>query len=192
MFLILRHCWRILRDWKGAAMMSPQSEGRPSTDRRPGENGYNNRGGYRQQSFEDNRNTQPGRANGYGQTDVPKQRFMDPPPAPGESRSPNGSLPHSPVDGCNGRSRETTQDLTIRERSRTNGAPGAKSSGTLRLCKKCGEALTGQFVRALGGTFHLDCFRCRVSTGTHPLRSKNLTMHAGLWGYRCFQILPCR
>jgi hypothetical protein len=30
----------------------------------------------------------------------------------------------------------------------------------VRICKKCGEALTGQFVRALGGTFHLDCFKC--------------------------------
>ena len=26
---------------------------------------------------------------------------------------------------------------------------------------KCGEGLTGQFVRALNGTFHLDCFKCR-------------------------------
>lgn len=45
------------------------------------------------------------------------------------------------------------------------------------MCKKCGEALTGQFVRALDGTFHLDCFRCRVSAGLpslslSPFRSK--------------------
>ena len=166
--------------------MSPQSEGRPSTDRRPGENGYNSRGGYRQQSFEDNRNTRTGRANGYGQADVLKQRFMGPPPAPGEPRSPNGSLPHSPVDGRNGRSRDTTQDLPIRERSRTNGAPGAKSSGTLRLCKKCGEALTGQFVRALGGTFHLDCFRCRVSALGNQNEVVILTRYLGLRGHRCF------
>jgi len=33
-----------------------------------------------------------------------------------------------------------------------------------RICQKCGNALTGQFVRALGGTYHLDCFKCRVST----------------------------
>src|SRR5271156_6815647 len=48
-----------------------------------------------------------------------------------------------------------------RSRSRTNGSTGQKSSnGHLRTCKKCGESLTGQFVRALGGTFHLDCFKC--------------------------------
>ncbi|KAI9781920.1 MAG: hypothetical protein M1816_002143 [Peltula sp. TS41687] len=31
----------------------------------------------------------------------------------------------------------------------------------VRSCKKCEEALTGQFVRALGGTYHLECFKCR-------------------------------
>ncbi|KAK3372509.1 hypothetical protein B0H63DRAFT_299322 [Podospora didyma] len=35
------------------------------------------------------------------------------------------------------------------------------TSGQVRICKKCGEPLTGQFVRALDGTFHLDCFKCR-------------------------------
>lgn len=48
-----------------------------------------------------------------------------------------------------------------RSRSRTNGSTGRKSSnGQGRICKKCGDSLTGQFVRALGGTFHLDCFKC--------------------------------
>lgn len=151
-------------------MMGPQSEGRPSTDRRPGDTGYNNRGAYRQQSSEDNQDLQPQRTNGYGQADTPKQRYMAPPPATGDSRSPNGSLPHSPVDGRNDRSRDRTQDLPVRERSRPNGAPGGKSSGAPRICKKCGEALTGQFVRALGGTFHLDCFRCRVGR-LYPLKA---------------------
>jgi hypothetical protein len=51
-----------------------------------------------------------------------------------------------------------------RDRSRPNGGgTSAKSpSGTSRICKKCGESLTGQFVRALGGTFHLECFKCNV------------------------------
>lgn len=46
-----------------------------------------------------------------------------------------------------------------RSRTRTN----RKGSGQIRICKKCGEPLTGQFVRALDGTFHLDCFKCAVS-----------------------------
>ncbi|KAJ3374159.1 hypothetical protein GGF31_008376 [Allomyces arbusculus] len=29
-----------------------------------------------------------------------------------------------------------------------------------KLCTACGLPMTGQFVRALGGTFHLDCFKC--------------------------------
>ncbi|KAK0633427.1 hypothetical protein B0T14DRAFT_68319 [Immersiella caudata] len=46
-----------------------------------------------------------------------------------------------------------------RNRSRPRGSRAA--SGQTRTCKKCGESLTGQFVRALDGTFHLDCFKCR-------------------------------
>ncbi|KAG0130958.1 hypothetical protein HOY82DRAFT_352502 [Tuber indicum] len=30
-----------------------------------------------------------------------------------------------------------------------------------RICQKCGNVLTGQFVRALGGAYHLECFKCR-------------------------------
>ena len=32
-----------------------------------------------------------------------------------------------------------------------------------RICGKCGKQLTGQFVRALGDTYHLECFTCHVS-----------------------------
>ncbi|KAH8129542.1 hypothetical protein ACSS6W_006587 [Trichoderma asperelloides] len=38
---------------------------------------------------------------------------------------------------------------------------GRSTSAQTRVCKKCGLQLTGQFVRALDGTFHLDCFKCR-------------------------------
>jgi len=54
-----------------------------------------------------------------------------------------------------GRKRSQEKDGKGRSRSRTNSNKGH------RTCKKCGDALTGQFVRALGGTFHLDCFKCR-------------------------------
>lgn len=42
-----------------------------------------------------------------------------------------------------------------RERSRPK-------NRTTHTCNKCGDPLTGQFVRALGGTFHLECFKCNV------------------------------
>ncbi|KAI2629753.1 RhoGAP-domain-containing protein [Hypoxylon sp. NC1633] len=47
------------------------------------------------------------------------------------------------------------------ERNRSQGRSGRTASGQLRICAHCGESLTGQFVRALEGTYHLDCFKCR-------------------------------
>jgi hypothetical protein len=56
-----------------------------------------------------------------------------------------------------------TQISPSRDRSRPNG----KQSN--RVCAKCGGHLTGQFVRALGGTYHLECFTCHVRTSrTQP------------------------
>lgn len=72
---------------------------------------------------------------------------------PTGSAGSNMSIPPPGLDDDSRRSGE-------RNRSRQRGARTA--SGQLRICKKCGEPLTGQFVRALDGTFHLDCFKCRV------------------------------
>lgn len=38
-----------------------------------------------------------------------------------------------------------------------------RPSGQQRICGKCQRQLTGQFVRALGDTYHLECFTCHVS-----------------------------
>ncbi|KAI1828085.1 RhoGAP-domain-containing protein [Xylaria intraflava] len=46
------------------------------------------------------------------------------------------------------------------EQSRSRVRNGRSASGSVRTCAKCGEALTGQFVRALDETFHLECFKC--------------------------------
>lgn len=54
------------------------------------------------------------------------------------------------------------------ERNRSRQRNGRTASGQMRICKKCGEPLTGQFVRALDGTFHLDCFKCRVCLLVSP------------------------
>ena len=37
-----------------------------------------------------------------------------------------------------------------------------RPSDKQRICGKCGTHLTGQFVRALGDTYHLECFTCHV------------------------------
>jgi len=56
-----------------------------------------------------------------------------------------------------------TESRRSGERNRSKPRGSRSASGQVRTCKKCGEPLTGQFVRALDGTFHLDCFKCRVS-----------------------------
>lgn len=75
------------------------------------------------------------------------------------------TAPHT--DDRAGRHREPTgagpTAGTGRSRSRTNGNASTKSPSRSRVCVKCNQPLTGQFVRALGGTFHLECFKCRVS-----------------------------
>lgn len=43
--------------------------------------------------------------------------------------------------------------------------PASKPKRSGKICGKCGEGLTGQFVRALGDTYHLECFTCHVSSG---------------------------
>jgi hypothetical protein len=60
---------------------------------------------------------------------------------------------------------EQTQALA--ERPRGAGRKPSERSKEQRLCGKCGTHLTGQFVRALGDTYHLECFTCHVS----PLQS---------------------
>lgn len=42
--------------------------------------------------------------------------------------------------------------------------PSSPTAAVLpQACSACGLPVTGQFVRALGTVYHLDCFRCKVS-----------------------------
>ncbi|PHH86725.1 hypothetical protein CDD83_9828 [Cordyceps sp. RAO-2017] len=56
---------------------------------------------------------------------------------------------------------DDTPSRKSEERNRSRPRNGRNASGQTRICKRCGEPLTGQFVRALDGTFHLDCFKCQ-------------------------------
>jgi hypothetical protein len=69
----------------------------------------------------------------------------------------------SPGVNSSGKDRELDTPKVSGERDRARAHGNRKGSGQMRVCKKCSEPLTVQFVRALGGTFHLDCFKCRVS-----------------------------
>ena len=141
--------------------MSFVPEGRQSTDRRPGDESYGSQGNNRPHPSDPGRQHSPSSTDGHENSDRSRKRIL------GESvrdgPATNGGSSGSTGDGRNGR--ENTQTLSYRDRSRTrtNGGSVAKTpSGTLRVCRKCGEPLTGQFVRALGGTFHLECFKCQV------------------------------
>jgi len=87
---------------------------------------------------------------------------------------------------------------TPRDRSRPGPRSHTKSPGsTPRVCKKCGEPLVGQFVRALGATFHLECFRCEVSgiglEKKDVIRSDaDLVVVVGLRPDCRVQVFPCR
>ncbi len=108
------------------------------------------------------------------------------------------------TDSRAGRSRDAGGETasSSRSRSRTNGvASQTPSTGHLRTCKKCGDGLTGQFVRALNGTFHLDCFKCRdcgqivaskffpvdddAGTGPYPLCETDYFRRLDLLCYEC-------
>ncbi|KAE8144798.1 hypothetical protein BDV25DRAFT_145259, partial [Aspergillus avenaceus] len=74
-----------------------------------------------------------------------------------ESNASSPRDPSTPRDAAGYWDRSTPRD-----RTRPNGRPITKSpgGGTSRICKKCNEPLTGQFVRALLSTYHLECFKC--------------------------------
>jgi len=59
-----------------------------------------------------------------------------------------------------GSSEEENQESRVRDRPTHNGS--RRPSERSRICGKCGGQLTGQFVRALGDTYHLECFTCHV------------------------------
>ncbi|KAL8871530.1 MAG: hypothetical protein Q9174_002659 [Haloplaca sp. 1 TL-2023] len=178
--------------------MTTRSEGRPSVDRARAEPGYGNRGPYRQQPYDSN-NQQPlppPPNSSYNNSIMSRNRYAG--VGGGEEQLSNGNLSDSSAGGRHGRDRDriTTQNMPIRERSRTNGSTAAK-----RICDKCGEALLGQFVRAMGGMFHLECFMCRdcgqivaskffpvddeEGTGQYPLCETDYFRRLDLLCYEC-------
>lgn len=135
--------------------MSPPSEGRPSNDRWRGDLAHGARSSNHQQQHDGSSSFSD--ENVHGSSNKSRQRHLD--NGSGDHQLSNGSHVDNSHGGRYGREREqdNVQNLPIRERSRTNGSSGGK-----RICGRCGEPLLGQFVRAMGGMFHLECFMCRV------------------------------
>ena len=98
---------------------------------------------------------------------------------------PTSLIPNNPTNIIN----TNTSSSSLREKSDSRERGSAKTDGqslrersrgrasTTRVCGKCGGHLSGQFVRALGDTYHLECFTCNVSpqapNNCAPKRSKH-------------------
>ena len=147
--------------------MSSQFDERVSLDSRTGGGGYNHRDLSQQTRLDfpaDVSNDNP---------NLPRQRPLG--PVVEEEKNNYTGQTKSSTEVGTGRDLDQIKDLAIREKPRANGSTGGKPA-TSRICKKCGESLTGQFVRALGGTFHLDCFKCQVSRMDLPPNPRLLTL----------------
>ena len=139
--------------------MGSQADPRGFVDSRPGGNFSNTRDLPPQDMVSANQSQYPG---GYDYDEDQRQRFLG--SIPGDAKLSQASL--QSTDGSRGaRDLEGMKDLNIRDNPRTNGGGGGKSSSQ-RICYACQKPLTGQFVRALETTFHLECFKCRVSIQT--------------------------
>lgn len=62
-----------------------------------------------------------------------------------------------------GRPSESAHEHSAADRPPKGSRRPSAQNKEQRVCGKCGKHLTGQFVRALGGTYHLECFTCHVS-----------------------------
>ena len=105
----------------------------------------------------------------------------------GGSGMSQGNIPGNSQNIGGTRDSENPRDLAVREKPQPRGGGGKSSSQ--RTCMKCNLPLTGQFVRAIGGTFHLECFKCQVNTrDKHLLSARTDTFIQGLWADRCVKV----
>lgn len=93
-----------------------------------------------------------------------------PPSRPGsaasQNRLPGSSEGHELVERERDRGRRRGDSGASGESASGGGGErsGGKRTGSPTTCAKCDLPMTGQFVRALGTVYHLDCFRCLVGS----------------------------
>ena len=131
----------------------------------------------------------PGAANGGNyyddQPSIPTQEQSA--PANGQANLPLRSYASTEVSAQTRDRGDSVADP--RERMRREGS--RRPSGQQRVCGKCGRGLTGQFVRALGDTYHLECFTCHVRSNTLPRDgAHDVDNVIGLRQNRRIEILP--
>lgn len=96
-------------------------------------------------------------------------------PLPRPTRSASGhSSPAVPDDfavpnpswlGSTSRPGSDDNHRSLTQPSSTSGHSSSSNAIASQPCFSCGLPMTGQFVRALGTVYHLDCFRCKVRGG---------------------------
>jgi len=84
---------------------------------------------------------------------------LSPPPAPSYLSAGSSSRPGTPSLIPSGSARSGPSSSHSDDSVYT----GHSMQANGLACAECQKPLTGQFVRALGTVFHLDCFRCQVS-----------------------------
>jgi hypothetical protein len=78
------------------------------------------------------------------------------------------------------------------QQSSTSSSQPTVSSGA--MCGACGTSVKGQYVRAMGKIYHLECFKCRVRSTADDLlisETDRPPLFAGLQSSRRSEILPC-
>ncbi|EOA88695.1 uncharacterized protein SETTUDRAFT_159890 [Exserohilum turcica Et28A] len=111
----------------------------------------------------------------------------------------NGLIRRATDDATSSSSLAPHDRLAFPSRSATDpgehNQPAAKPKRTGKICGKCGEGLTGQFVRALGDTYHLECFTCHFfpvpekPPGQYPLCETDYFRRLDLLCFECGQAL---
>jgi len=103
-----------------------------------------------------------------------------------QEASPRGSFDRDGPQQQSYQSNQVTGRYTPQDNDSSSalkaGADLSKQAGSHRpsgprLCAKCNQPLSGQFVRALENTYHLECFTCHVSPDaptSHPMIQANL------------------
>ncbi|KDQ18981.1 hypothetical protein BOTBODRAFT_126829 [Botryobasidium botryosum FD-172 SS1] len=97
-------------------------------------------------------------AHGHSERDY----HPDPLPAPTPSYlNPNQSPSSRSNTPSNSHSDDTHLSAGSTQTSTTSANAAPSAQGSASLCHTCQQPMTGQFVRALGAVYHLECFRCQ-------------------------------
>lgn len=106
----------------------------------------------------------PGAVNGATFYDDNNGATMDTAPNANGRQPKYANMEVAPLSQDNSeRQLDPSSDADPRQRGK---GEKKKSSGQQRICGKCQRHLTGQFVRALGDTYHLECFTCYVRSAS--------------------------